>query len=167
MIINEIDELLVQHSEPLSLLRINWAAGRDMSQLREALTRVQAVAQRLGIRRCLLELDALPDISAYDQAWLAVQWIPSLMQLPLQQVVIMLSPRRIYNHLAVEGLLLAARPFIKFDVQFFSQPVAGLRWLTEYSPLVPELLEEWAVAFGPTPPPLGGVQEPRAHYDCP
>ncbi|AWM33850.1 hypothetical protein [Hymenobacter nivis] len=164
MIINEIGELLMQYSEPLSLLRINWAAGRDMSQFRGALTQAQAVAQRLGVRRCLFELDALPDISAYDQAWLAIQWIPGLLQLPLQQVVIMLSPRRIYNHQAVENLLLVGRPFIKFDVQFFSHPVAGLRWLTEYSPLVPELLAEWDEAFGPTPPPPGGVQEPRAYY---
>lgn len=167
MIINEIVELLMQYSEPLGLLRTSWAAGRDMSQFRGALTQAQAVAQRLGVRQWLLELDALPDISAYDQAWLATQWIPSLLQIPLQQVVIVLSPRRIYNHQAVEGLLLAARPFIKFDVQFFSQPVASLRWLTEYSPLVPKLLKEWDAAFGPTPPLLGGVKEPHAHYDRP
>jgi hypothetical protein len=166
MIINEVGELLMQYSEPLGLLRTNWAAGRDMSQFRGALTRAQAVAQRLGVRRCLLELDALPDISAYDQAWLANQWLPQTAQHALQQVVIVLSPRRIYNHQAVEDLLLVARPFIKFDVQFFSQPVAGLRWLTEYSPLVPELLKEWDAAFGPTPPP-GGVHEPRAYYDLP
>ncbi|OGX84820.1 hypothetical protein [Hymenobacter coccineus] len=167
MIINEIGELLMQHSEPLGLLRTNWAAGRDMSHFRDALTRAQAVAQRLSVRRCLIELDALPDISAYDQAWLATQWIPNSLHLSLKQVVIVLSPRRIYNQQAVEGLLLMARPFIKFDVQFFSQPVAGLRWLTDYSPLVPELLHEWDVAFGPTPPPPGGVQEPRAYYDRP
>lgn len=167
MIINEIGELLMQHSEPLGLLRTNWAAGRDMSQFRGALTQAQAVAQRLGVRRCLLELDALPDISAYDQAWLATQWIPNALQLPLQQVVIVLSPRRVYNHQAVEDLLLVARPFIKFDVQFFSQPVAGLRWLTDYSPLVPDLLHEWDAAFGPTPPPPDGVNEPRAHYGRP
>ncbi|TPG64428.1 hypothetical protein [Hymenobacter nivis] len=165
MIINEIGELLMQHSEPLGLLRTSWAAGRDMSQFRGALTRAQGLAKKLGVRRCLLELDALPDISAYDQAWLATQWIPNSLQLSLQQVVIVLSPRRIYNQQAVEGLLLVARPFIKFDVQFFSQPVAGLRWLTDYSPLVPELLTEWDAAFGPTPLPPGGVQEPRAYYD--
>lgn len=167
MIINEIGELLMQHSEPLGLLRVNWAAGRDMSQFRGALTQAQAVAQRLGVRRCLIEMDALPDISAYDQAWLANQWLIQSLQLSLQQVVIVLSPRRIYNHQAVEDLLLVARPFIKFDVQFFSQPVAGLRWLTEYSLLVPELLKEWDAAFGPTSPLPGGVHEPRAYYDRP
>ncbi|MGI4885050.1 MAG: hypothetical protein ACRYFR_08835 [Janthinobacterium lividum] len=167
MIINEVGELLMQYNEPLGLLRTSWAAGRDMSQFREALTQAQAVAQRLGVRRCLVELDALPDISVYDQAWLSTHWIPQSLQLPLEQVVIILSPRRVYNHQAVEDLLLVARPFIKFDVQFFSQPVAGLRWLTEYSQLVPDLLHEWESAFGPTPPPPGGVQEPRAYYDLP
>ncbi len=166
MIINEIGELLMQHSEPLGLLRINWAAGRDMSQFRATFERLLALVRRLGVSRVLLELDALPDISAYDQAWLATRWIPQATELSLNQVVVVLSPRRIYNHQVVEGLLFVARPFIKFDVQFFSQPVPGLRWISDYSPLLPGLLAEWDAAFGPTPPPPpGGVQEPRARYD--
>ena len=164
MIIKEISELLIQYSEPLGLLRTSWAAGRDMSQFRPTLDRLLALGQRLGTSRHLLDLDALPDISAYDQAWLAAQWLPKVVDSPLKQLVIVLSPRRIYNSQVVENLLVVARPFIRFDVQFFSQPVPGLRWLSDYSPLLPELLAEWDTAFGPAGPPPGGVAEPRPRY---
>lgn len=164
MIIKEISELLIQYSEPLSLLRTSWAAGRDMSQFRPTLDRLQVLAQRLGMSRYLLDLEALPDISAYDQQWLATQWLPRVLELPLKQLVIVLSPRRVYNSQVVENLLLVARPFIRFDVQFFSQPVPGLRWLSDYSPLLPELLAEWDTAFGPAGPLPGGVAEPRPRY---
>ena len=164
MIVKEISELLIQYSGPLNLLRIDWAAGRDMSQFRVAFDQAVALASRMGVSRLLLELDALPDISAYDQAWLATQWLPPVLKLPLQQVVIVLSPRRVYNQHVVEGLLLAARPQIGFDVQFFSQPVPGLRWLTDYSATVPELLAEWDMAFGPVAPAPNGVVEPRGRY---
>ena len=162
MIIQEIGELLIQYHEPLGLLRTDWAAGRDMSQFRPAFERVLALAQRLAVPRVLMDLDALPDISVYDQAWLAAHWVPKAVELPLQQVVIVLSPRRVYNHQVVEGLLFVARPFIRFDVQFFSQPVPGLRWLSDYSPLLPGLLAEWDTAFGPAGP--GGVAEPKPRY---
>lgn len=162
MIIQEISELLIQHNEPLGLLRTGWAAGRDMSQFRSAFERVLALAQRLGVYQVLMDLDALPDISVYDQAWLAAHWVPKAVELPFKQVVIVLSPRRVYNHQVVEGLLFMARPFIRFDVQFFSQPVPGLRWISDYSPLVPGLLAEWDAAFGPAGP--GGVSEAKPHY---
>ena len=45
-----------------------------------------------------------------------------------------------------------------------AQPVPGLRWLTDYSATVPELLTEWDMAFGPVAPPPGGVAEPRGRY---
>ncbi len=164
MIIKEVSELLIQHSEPLGLLRVSWGAGRDMSQFRNAFNQAQALAKRLNINQLLLEMDALPDISVYDQTWLATQWLPRALGLPLRQVVIVLSPRRVYNHQVIEDLLLIARPLIRFDVQFFSQPVPGLRWLSDYSPLLPELLAEWSAAFGPGTPAPSGVAEPRAYY---
>lgn len=162
MIIQEISELLIQHSEPLGLLRLGWAAGRDMRQFRPAFDRALALARRLEVRRVLLDLDDLPDISVYDQAWLAAHWVPKAVELPFRQVVIVLSPRCVYNHQVVEGLLFMARPLIRFDVQFFSQPVPGLRWISDYSPLVPGLLAAWDTAFGPAGP--GGVAESRPRY---
>ncbi len=164
MIIKEINELLIQYSEPLSLLRTDWAAGRDMSQFRATFDQALALANRLEAKRFVLDLDALPDISVYDQAWLATHWVPQALELPLRQVVIVLSPRRVYNHQVVEGLLALARPAIRFDVQFFSQTVPGLRWITDYSPLLAELLAEWDAAFGPAGPSPSDVSEPHAYY---
>ncbi|MFD1467451.1 hypothetical protein ACFQ48_04375 [Hymenobacter caeli] len=150
----------------MSLLRVSWAAGRDMSRFRSTFERVLEVARRVAASRVVLELDALPDISPYDQAWLATQWMPRAVELPLEQVVIVLSPRRIYNHQVVEGLLFMARPFIHFDVQFFSQSIPALRWISDYSPLVPGLLAEWDAAFGPAglAPGTGNAAEQRASY---
>jgi len=82
----------------------------------------------------------------------------------LQQVVIVLSPRRVYNQHVVEGLLMAVSRFIQFDVQFFAQPEFGLAWLTDDSARLPDLLREWAEGCGAVAPAADEVSEPRVPY---
>ena len=111
-------------------------------------------------RRWLLNMDTFPDISVYDQIWLGTHWLPNLMQLPLERVVVVNHRRRVHNQLAIEALLAVARPFIKFDIQYFPKTEAGLHWLSDYSDRLPALLAEWDAVHGPAEVPPAAEQRP-------
>lgn len=164
MIIENIEEFNIQYDKPLSLLRAEWAGSRDMSRLRQAFRQLEGLCQQLHVTHALLGLDALPDISAYDQIWLGIHWLPHLRQLPLQQAVVVLASKQVYNQQAIETILLTSNMSFDFDIQFFTQSLAAMHWLTDESPRLPALLAEWAAAYGPTLPPLSGVAEARAAY---
>lgn len=148
MLFRNIKGLNIQHDEALSLLRVEWVGGRQLTYLRPSLVQLQLLARQLQVSHVLLHLDALPDLPVFDQIWLGTHWMPTVLQLPLQQVVVVLHSARVYNLHAIETLLLAFRLFIKFDVQFFTQLLPGLQWLTNHSPRLPELLAEWQEGFG-------------------
>ncbi|RZK17490.1 MAG: hypothetical protein EOO56_17845 [Hymenobacter sp.] len=164
MIISDIKEFKIQYDEPLHLLRVEWAAGRDMRRLRPALEQLLQLAIRLQITHGLLAIDTLPDISAYDQIWLGSQWLPKAERLTLKQAVIALSSGKVYNQQAIETLLMLNRHSVKFDFQFFSQSVPAMHWLTNESWRLPTLLTEWDAAFGPVAPDTSQAAEPRVPY---
>lgn len=164
MIIFCAKELCVQHDEELDVVRAAWVGGRNMRGFREAFSKLQKLLAHRRVGRVLLDLNALPEISVYDQLWLSTVFVPSVVILPLRQVVIALSPKNVYNHQVIEGLLLAAHLLIRFDVQFFAQPDAGMQWLTDYSPRLPALQWEWNQQHGPTPYRPDEVAEPRPGY---
>jgi len=167
MIITDIKELKIQYDEPLHLLRVEWAAGRDMRRLRPALEQLSQLAIRLQITHGLLAIDTLPDISAYDQIWLGSQWLPKTEQLALKQAVVVLSSGKVYNQQAIETLLMLNRNHVKFDFQFFSQSIAAMHWLTNESWRLPALLAEWEAAYGLAGPEAHQAAEPRAPYRRP
>jgi hypothetical protein len=143
MLLNAIPDVRLQYDASLSLLRVAWTGGAGLQTFRMGSMQLVGLAQRLGMQNCLLEMDTLPDLSAYDQIWLGLHWLPEVFQLPLQQVVFTIKPQRVYHQAAIDSLLALARPFIRFDVQFFEQPRAALRWLTQDSAYLPALLAEW------------------------
>jgi hypothetical protein len=164
MIISSIAELCVQFDKPLNLVRVAWVAGRNMRYFQQAFTQLRGVITQLGPGRIVLDLNAMPDIPVYDQIWLSTTFMPALLKLPLKQVVVVLSARRIYNQQVVEGVLAASAMNIRFDVQFFAQPEAALSWLTDDSPRLSALLHEWANSCGATTQIIDEVAEPRSPY---
>lgn len=163
MIVFCAKELFVQCDGELDVVRAAWVGGRNMRGFREAFSKLQKLLAQRGVGRVLLDLNTLPEISVYDQLWLSTVFMPSVLILPLRQVVIALSPKNVYNHQVVEGLLLAAHLLIRCDIQFFAQPDAGMQWLTDYSPHLADLQREWSQQ-GPTPSPTDEVAEPRPGY---
>ncbi|MBF9142941.1 hypothetical protein [Hymenobacter properus] len=161
MIITSIPDLSLQYDEALSLLRVEWAAGEDMRTFRNSAEQLLQLVNQHSIRNMLLEMNTFPDISVYDQVWLGVNWMPVLVKLPLQRVVLAIHRRRVHNQLAIDSLIALFRPFIKFDIQFFSTAAPGLQWLGDYSERIPALLTEWDAVHGPT---SGGVGESRQMY---
>lgn len=143
MLFTTIKEFLIQYDEESGLLRAEWRAGQDMQHLRPALLQLQLLTKQLQVSKVLYDMDAMADLSVFDQIWAATTWLPSVMQLPLKQVVIVIGAKRVYNQQAVEVLLHGFKLFMKFDAQFFTQPLPGLQWLLGNSPRLPEMLAEW------------------------
>ena len=151
MIITSIPDLSLQFDPELSLLRIEWAAGDDTRSLRETSTKLLTLDRELAVRNLLLNMNTFPDISVYDQLWLGTHWMPGIVKLPLERVVLINNRHRVHNQLAIESMIALVRPFIKFDIQFFPQAVAGMRWLSDFSPRLPALLAEWNAVHAPEP----------------
>ena len=166
MIITNISDLSLQYDEALGLLRVEWAAGQDMRTFRTSAEQLLQLTQRLDVRSMLLDINSFPDISVYDQVWLGAHWMPVLVKLPLERVVLAINRRRVHNQLAVDSLIALSRPFIKFDIQFFLTALPGLHWLCDYSGRLPVLLAEWSAVHGPvlSPSPNGYLAEPPAYY---
>jgi len=167
MIITTIPEFCIQYDEPADLLRVAWTAGRDMRRFQHAFTQLRGVIKQQAVYRVVLELNAMPDIPVYDQMWLSTSFMPALLKLALQQVVVVLSARRVYNQHVVESVLAAVETDIPFDVQFFAHAETALAWLTDDSPRLTDLLLEWA-DYHPSPGhPSDEVAEPLAPYGRP
>ena len=163
MILTAIKEFCIQYDEQLAVLRVEWN-GQRTHRFRQALKQLQSLTKELRVHRVLLELNSLPDISVYNQLWLSAHFMPSVLRLPLEQVVIILASKHIYNQQVVEELLMAAHPQIRFDVQFFAQPDSALYWLTSESPRLPVLLAEWDGTCGHGARKTGGEAEPLVSY---
>ena len=151
MIITSIPDFSLQFDSELSLLRIEWAAGDDTRSLRESAAKLLALDRELAVRNLLLNMNTFPDISVYDQVWLGTHWMPGIVKLPLERVVLVNNRHRIHNQLAIDSMIGLVRPFIKFDIQFFPQAASGMRWLSDFSPLLPEMMAEWDKVFAPDP----------------
>ncbi|SFQ30456.1 hypothetical protein [Hymenobacter arizonensis] len=165
MIITTIPDLSVQHDEALGLLRIEWASGQDMRTFRASFEQILELAQRSQTRHVLLDINSFPDISVYDQVWMGSNWMPELVKLPIERLVLAINRHRVHNQLAIDSLIATARPLIKFDLQFFLTAVPGLHWLSDYSPRLPMLLAEWNAVHGPDlPSASGNLTEPRNFF---
>ncbi|GAC1379041.1 MAG: hypothetical protein NVSMB30_27000 [Hymenobacter sp.] len=164
MIITTISDLSLQYDEALGLLRVEWASGADMRTFRASAELLLQLTVRLEVRSMLLEMNTFPDISVYDQVWLGVNWMPGIVKLPLERVVLAIHRRRVHNQLAIDSLIAMSRPFIRFDIQFFATAIPGLQWLSDYSARLPTLLAEWDAVYGPTPLEPGTWAEPRPVY---
>ena len=155
MIITNISDFSLQFDEELSLLRIEWASGNDMRTFRASAEQMLVLSERLQVRRLLLNMNTLPDISVYDQVWLGAHWIPAVAKSTLERVVLVNHRRRVHNQLAIESLLAQMLPIIRFDIQYFPQSGPGLHWLSDYSDRLPALLAEWDAVHGPASPGSG------------
>ena len=165
MIITTIPDLSLQYDEALSLLRVDWASGEDMRTFRASAEQLLSTVHQHGVRNLLLEMNTFPDISVYDQVWMGTSWMPLLVTLPVERVVLAINRRKVHNQLAIDSLIAMSRPFIKFDIQFFPTAYPGLHWLTDYSARLPALLAEWDAVHGPALPlASNNLAEPLANY---
>ena len=146
---NHHPSLRMQYDEALALLRAEWVPGGPPQQYQAALIQLLRAAQVRTVRHCFLDMPDMPDISVYDQVWLGANWMPAIVKLPLERVVLAIHRRRVHNQLAIDSLLAMFRGFIRFDIQYFPQPQPGMQWLSDHSERLPALLAKWEAVYGP------------------
>ena len=161
MLIASSKEFRIQQDKLLKVLRVEWVGGQNMRDFRGAFNGLLQLTEKLLVSLMVLDLNALPDVSVYDQLWLSTHFMPALVRLPLAQVVVALSNERVYNHQVMESLLMDTRLFRRVDIQFFTQAESAMQWITNNSPRLPLLLAEWQQASGAD---SSAVAEPRARY---
>ena len=63
------------------------------------------------------------------QHWLSESWLPRYRRLHIQALAILL-PSTLHNQLALENLVADALPTVRCDMQYFSEVLAALDWLS-------------------------------------
>ena len=135
----------VQYSPKLSFVRFQWNPGHaDLEGLREGLTAVVQLIEYGTVASVLLDMNELPSLGLEDQFWLATHWIPRVSVPTLERAALVLPISNVYNQMAAESLLRVGRPFIHYDVQFFTDASSALGWLLSPEPIALAALEaEW------------------------
>ena len=144
MIIGSIPNFCLQYDQSLSVLRFEWVARSDHRQLRASATQLLVLLAELEVKHLLLDMNSLPNLLIADQHWLGDHWMPGLVALPLQRLVLVIDTSQLHNQLAIDALHDLVQPAIRFESQYFSDTEAGLDWLTDGSPRLPALWTEWA-----------------------
>jgi hypothetical protein len=151
LIFQQIPDFCLQYDKELSVLRLEWVAGPDTSRLRTSAEELLLLLQTLAVRHLLLDMDSVPDLPVADQEWLGRQWMPGLVALPLERLVLVIDIGRVHNQLAIDALHDLVQPAIRFDSQYFSDPESAMDWLTDGSDRLPALEAEWATQHGRAP----------------
>ncbi|GAC1376231.1 MAG: hypothetical protein NVSMB30_21280 [Hymenobacter sp.] len=143
MIISSIPDFRLQHDEALGLLRLEWISGDGTQTLRASAGALLALARRLAVRTLLIDMNTVPNIPVADELWLGAHWMPGIVQLPLEHLILVIDSDRIHNQLAIDALHDLVQPAIRFESHYFSDARSALYWLTEGTGRLPALLAEW------------------------
>jgi hypothetical protein len=151
VIFRNIPDFCLQYDEPLAVLRMEWVAATDMRRLRTSADQFMALIRELHVRHLLLDMDSVPELVVADQWWLGEYWMPQLVALPLERLVLVIASHQVHNQLAIDALHDLVQPAIRFDSQYFSDSASAMDWLTDGSARLPALEAEWANRHAVTP----------------
>lgn len=143
MIIHDIPSLCLQYDKVASLLRIEWISTATVPQLRASAVRLLALLQQLPVRHLLIDMNSMPDLSVDDELWLSTHWMPGLVALPLEQIIVAIDSSQMHNQLAIDALYASVEPAIRFESHYFSDAASAMQWFGEGSDRLPALTAEW------------------------
>ncbi|QIL76551.1 hypothetical protein [Hymenobacter sp. HDW8] len=135
----------MQYDQVLSVLRLEWTSGHDTHALQPSSQQLLGLIRTLKVRHLLLDMNTVPDLSPADQEWLGDHWMPELVTLTLERLVLIIDSFRVHNQLAIDALHDLVQPGIRFDAQYFTDSESALHWLTDGSSRLPALSAEWNV----------------------
>ena len=133
----------MQYDKPLGLLRLEWISGEDTTGLRNSAARLLNLARELVVRALLIDMNSMPNISVSDELWLGANWMPGIVQLPLEHLILAIDSNRIHNQLAIDALHDLIKPDIRFESHYFADATLAVHWLSEGTGRLPALLAEW------------------------
>ena len=139
-----IPAFCLQTDAESGMLRVEYRMGAESTLRRHEVTALLALAHKHAVRRLLIDMRTVPLLSVYDELWLGAHFMPALVALPLERLVLIVSSHQTYHQLAIDALHDLIKPAIRFDAQYFDDPETALYWLTDDAPQVPALLAEWA-----------------------
>ena len=143
MIISSIPDFHLQHDEALGLLRLEWISGEGTHTLRTSAGALLSLARRLAVRILLIDMNTVPNISVADELWLGTHWMPGIVQLPLEHLILVIDGDRIHNQLAIDALHDLVQPAIRFQSHYFSDADSALHWLADGTGRLAALRAEW------------------------
>lgn len=142
--------LTTQWAPSLNLLRWNWQAPLSAAGFRAAFNRLLLQSRQLRVTRWLADVSHAPVVGFEEQAWLSEAWLPDFAELPVRTVALVL-PTNLHNQLVVENVLSDGRRLMRAEIQFFSDVVSALDWLTNSDEQVAGQVEqEWQRIIRPT-----------------
>jgi hypothetical protein len=150
VLFHHIPNFCLQYDQILSVLRLEWVAHSDHRQLRASAEELLSLLRSLEVRHLLLDMNSVPNLPFADQLWLGDHWMPALVALPLERLVLIISSSQIHNQLAIDALHDLVKPAIRFESQYFSDMESALDWTTDSSPRLAALGAEWAARYAAT-----------------
>ncbi|MCA8832275.1 hypothetical protein [Hymenobacter pini] len=147
--VRTFNSLLTQWAPSLRLLRWDWQGPLTDTAFQLAFNRLLVQSQQLRVTRWLADVSHVPIVGSDEQAWLSETWLPGFAELPVRTVALVL-PTNLHNQLVVESILADGRRLAQAEVQFFSDVVSALDWLTGADEQAAEQVEqEWQRAVRP------------------
>ena len=143
MLIKSIPDFCLQYDELLGLLRLEWVSADDTHTLQQSAAQLLLLARQLQVRVLVLDMNTVPNISIDDELWLGKHWMPGIVQLPLEHLVLIIDGSQVHNQLVVDALHDLVQPAIHFESHYFSSPEAALEYFSESTDMLPQLMAEW------------------------
>ncbi|MDU0370995.1 hypothetical protein ACFPAF_11365 [Hymenobacter endophyticus] len=128
--VRTLNSLATQWVPNLHLLRWDWQEPLSAAGFRAAFNRLLLQSQQLRVTHWLVDVSHAPVVGFEEQAWLSELWLPDFAELPVRTIALVL-PTNLHNQLVVESVLADGRRLVRAEVQFFSDVVSALDWLTE------------------------------------
>lgn len=95
VIIDSIADFCLQHDDALGLLRLEWVSGAGTQTMSASAAQLLLLIRALGVRHLLLDMNTVPDIPFQQEGWLGTYWIPGLVQLPLERLVLVIATNQL------------------------------------------------------------------------
>ncbi|NML66740.1 hypothetical protein HHL22_16150 [Hymenobacter sp. RP-2-7] len=136
-----------QYAPEVSLLRFQYyRSSAELTTNRKSLNAIAQLIEQNTITEGLIDLRGRPRITPEQQLWVATNWLPRVSVPAIQHVAFVMSSTSLYNQMAIEAMHFAARHFIHYEVQFFSEPASALDWLLSFQDPTAQahLEQEWA-----------------------
>ena len=144
VIYRHIPNFYLQYDQAFGMLYLEWVGNSNPYLLRASAGQLLDLLRELEVRHQLLDMNSLPDLEPADQEWLGTHWMPGLVALNLEQLVLVIDSSRVHNQLVIDILHDLVQPFIRFSSHYFTEVASALDWLTDGSPRLPALAAEWA-----------------------
>ena len=147
MIFRHIPNFCLQFDPLFGVLLLEWVAFSNPLYLRTSAEQLLALLREREVRHLVLDMNSVPDLLIADQAWLGTHWMPGLVALGLERLVLVIDSSRVHNQLAIDALHDLVQPAIRFSSHYFTDVASAMDWLSDGSPRLPALEAEWAARY--------------------